>query len=197
MLAFCTRCAPGGSEKPRGGSFTVRNRISAISRPGRPSAMKAKRQPKFSPQPSCSWMSPTPNAGEEADDRLVGQPDDETAEAAGQRAADRDAHGEDAERVGPALRLEVVADDRVGGRRAARFTDGDADARDQQEHEAGGKAAQRGHQRPDRDAQRHDGDAVEPVGRHRDRNAHQRVEQRERRTVEEAVLGVASARTRR
>ncbi len=115
---------------------------------------------------------------------------DRSAEEVGERTADGDAHGVDAKGIGPASRLVIIADDRVGRRRAARFADRDADARKQQEKEAGGKPAQRSHERPDRDAQRYDDHSVEPVRGHGERYAHKRIEEREGRPVEEAVFGV-------
>src|SRR5690606_35936539 len=44
---------------------------------------------------------------------------------------------------------------------------------------------------PERDAQRHDDDAVVTIGRHGDRYAHHRIEDREGRPVEKAVFGIA------
>ena len=91
-------------------------------------------------------------------------------------AANGDAHGIDADGIRPALGGVIVCDDRVGGRRASGFTDGDAHPEEEQPDEAGGKAAEHGHERPDDDAERDDHDAVRPVGPHRNRNAHDGVE---------------------
>ena len=104
--------------------------------PGAPMTTKATRQPSTllqsvmltaQSQPRPSKMFCTAGAVEVLRDG--------PAEIVRQRAADGDAHGEDGERVGAALGLEIIADDRVGGRRAAGLADGDADARDQEEEE--------------------------------------------------------------
>ncbi len=84
--------------------------------------------------------------------------------------------------MGAARGLEIVADDRVGRRRAAGLADGDADAREQQEEE-GGRESRTAPPSRDQMAMHSasDDDAVEPVRDHGDRNAHQRIEDREGR----------------
>ena len=113
-----------------------------------------------------------------------------TADEEGEGGAEHDAGRVDRQGFRSLGRTVVVGDDGVGGRVAACFADRHPDACDEQEQEAVREPAERGHQRPQRDAQRDDGDAVVAVGSHRDGDPHQGVEQRERRACEEPELGV-------
>jgi hypothetical protein len=116
--------------------------------------------------------------------------DDQAADQNGCAAADRDAHVVDAEGAAELLARKRVGDHRIRRGRQCRFADAYADARQEQLREVLRQSAQRRHQRPDDDADADDGLAVHAVGEPADRNAEQRVEDREGEALQQADLRV-------
>ena len=116
--------------------------------------------------------------------------DDQSADEQRDTAADRDAHVVEAEGAPELLARERVRDHRVRSRRQRRFADADPDACEEQLREISRHAAECRHQRPDDDADGDDLLAVHPVGEPADRNAEERVEDRESEALQQADLRV-------
>ena len=148
------------SEPPRGGSDSVARTISASTRPGQPH-----RHERHAPAVVLA---------------------DPAAEQRAERAADRNAERVHRERGRAARGREHVGDQRVRGRAAAGLAHAHADARRDELSEAGREARQRGHPAPHEHGQRDDRASRSGVGPARDRNARERVEERERDPGEEA-----------
>ena len=118
---------------------------------------------------------------------LVDPAADEIAEEHAEIGAD----GVDAERARALVLVEEIGDQRLRGGRARGFADADADPRQREHHHALRHAAQQRHGAPEREGDRYDVAAVEPVGDPRDRDAEQRIEQHETEAREQAHGGVA------
>ena len=75
-------------------------------------------------------------------------------------------------------------------RGAARFTDSDSDARDEQVREVTGESGNCRGQRPERRTDGNDGDAVSALGNAGDGNAQRRVEHRESQAAQQPHAGI-------
>ena len=94
--------------------------------------------------------------------------------------AERDSEREDGQRPGALVRREIVGDQRIRRRDAARLADTDAKPEQEQLEEAGRGAAQRGEAAPHDQRPGDDAAAAGAVGDHRQRHREHRVEDRER-----------------
>ena len=118
---------------------------------------------------------------------------DDAADHQPQQRTDRHAEAIEGDGRRAFFGRHAVGNQRMGGGRAARLADADADAREQQLDEILREPAQGRHHGPDGQRQRDQAHAVGPVpvGIARDRNAEQRIEDREGRSRQQAELRVA------
>ena len=127
---------------------------------------------------------------------LVPRFDDRAADEQRQAAA-----GEQARRVEPQRRAansprKQVGDQRVGAGCRGCFANADADPRDRECRDVARETAERRHQRPQAKAQRQQPGPVPAVGEPAERDAEQRVEDRECRAVEKPQLGIVEPEIR-
>lgn len=97
----------------------------------------------------------------------------------------------DGQRPRPAVGGEIVRDQRVGGRHAARLADADTHAREEKLPEALRKAANSGESRPDRQRDRDDPGPVGSVRQPCDGHAQRGIQRSECDAAQQAQLAVA------
>ena len=153
-----------GSSPPRGGSRTINSSTSEATKPTRAEHDEG--------------VAPAVGGG------------DRGAERDAQCRADRRAQIVDAERGAAPARREIVGDDGVGRRHAARFADADRHARGDQLRIVRRQAA--GHRRraPQRAGERQHPHSVGPVREPADGNGDEAIEQREIESADQPELAV-------
>ena len=108
----------------------------------------------------------------------------------GQGAAHGDGAGIDRDGLAAPFLGEGIRDQRHGARAQGRFADSHRHARDEDLHEVPRESGERGRRRPERHADGDDPGAPATVGQIPERQAHRRVEDRERRPEQETDLEV-------
>ncbi len=115
---------------------------------------------------------------------------DQQRQAAADRVTDRVA----TDRQRPSSSVEVIADQRIGGRAERRLPHAHTDAGNEQTDEAAGEAAGRGHQRPEQHAPENQRrPPLRPVDEAADGQRRDRVEDREGEALQQAHLEIGQA----